>query len=168
MDLDAINRRITAIENRAHINYSSISGVAYKVSFNGTTLSIESDGTFKANTVIVADTSEVTHETDDIYVSLEKWTHNESVDILLCVIANTTDSYDPTGRQITTEGTSNSPTDYYEYTSGVFTISNITDSSKYYSSINYETFLQLYTYKIQGRLLYRKRLINYSDNTCFP
>ncbi len=55
MDLDAINRRITAIENRKHINYSAIAGAAYQISFNGTTLTIESDGTFKANTVIVAD-----------------------------------------------------------------------------------------------------------------
>ena len=55
MDLDAINRRITAIENKSRINYSAVAGTAYQISFNGTTLTIESDGTFKANTVIVAD-----------------------------------------------------------------------------------------------------------------
>ena len=55
MDLDAINRRITAIENRKHTNYSAIADTAYQISFNGTTLTIESDGTFKANTIIVAD-----------------------------------------------------------------------------------------------------------------
>ena len=55
MDLDAIKRRITAIENRKYINYSAIAGTAYQISFNGTTLTIEIDGTFKANTVIIAD-----------------------------------------------------------------------------------------------------------------
>ena len=55
MDLDAINQRITTIENRSHINYSSIAGTAYQISFHGNTVTIESDGSFKANTVIAAD-----------------------------------------------------------------------------------------------------------------
>ena len=55
MDLDAINRRITAIENKQHVNYSSISGTAYQLSYNGNNLTIESDGTITSNTVIVAE-----------------------------------------------------------------------------------------------------------------
>ena len=55
MDLAALNRKVISLENRSNVHYSSVSGVAYQVSFPGTTLTIESDGTFKANTVIVAD-----------------------------------------------------------------------------------------------------------------
>ena len=54
MDLDAINRRITAVENKSMVNYSSTSGSAFKISYNGTTLSLQSNGSFKANNVIVA------------------------------------------------------------------------------------------------------------------
>ena len=54
MDLDAINRRITAIENRQHVNYSSISGTSYQLSYNGNNIIINSDGTITSNTVIIA------------------------------------------------------------------------------------------------------------------
>ena len=80
----------------------------------------------------------MTEETNDIYVCLGKSTHNESGDIVLSLYVTTTDSYTPTILQTTVEGTTNSPTDY-EWASGAFTISNITDSSKYCSSINYAT-----------------------------
>ena len=55
MDIESFNRRLTAIENKQHVNYSSISGVAYKLSFNGTSVIIESDGSVIANNVIIAD-----------------------------------------------------------------------------------------------------------------
>ena len=55
MDLDAINRRITAVENKSMVNYSSTSGTAFKISYNGTTLTVQSDGSLKANNVIIAD-----------------------------------------------------------------------------------------------------------------
>ena len=55
MDIESFNRRLAAIENKQHVNYSSISGVAYKLSFNGTSVIIESDGSVIANNVIVAD-----------------------------------------------------------------------------------------------------------------
>ena len=53
MDLAALNRKVISLENRLNVHYSSVSGVAYKVSFNGTALTIESDGTFKANTLLL-------------------------------------------------------------------------------------------------------------------
>ena len=55
MDIESFNRRLTAIENKQHVNYSSIAGVAYKLSINGTSVIIESDGSVIANNVIIAD-----------------------------------------------------------------------------------------------------------------
>ena len=99
-------------------------------------LKIVACGDYIINPIIY--TTEVTQETDQVFVNLGKWTHNESGDIILSMYASTTDSYISTVLQITVEGTTNSPTDY-EWASGAFTQSNITDSSNYCSSINYTT-----------------------------
>ena len=55
MDLESIHRRLTAVENKSMVNYSSSAGTAYKLVFNNTTLTIESDGTLVANDSIIAD-----------------------------------------------------------------------------------------------------------------
>ena len=54
-------------------------------------LKIVACGDYINNPII--DTAEVTEETNDIYVNLGKWTHNESGDIVLCVLANNTDRH---------------------------------------------------------------------------
>ena len=73
-------------------------------------LQINALGDYIINPIIL--TTEVSQETDKIYIELCKITHNESDDILLVMFASHTDSYTPTIDQITIEGTTNSPTDY--------------------------------------------------------
>ena len=73
-------------------------------------LQITALGDYIINPIIL--TTEVSQETDKIYIELCKITHNESDDILLVMFASHTDSYTPTIDQITIEGTTNSPTDY--------------------------------------------------------
>ena len=55
MDLKAIHRRLTAVENKSMVNYSSTAGTAYQLVFNNTTLTIINDGSLIANNVIIAD-----------------------------------------------------------------------------------------------------------------
>ena len=85
---------------------------------------------------ILPDESDIDNGSD-YSILLGKVTHNESGDILL-VISHGSVSLSDTGT-MTIEGTTNSPTDYdivswYDVTNG-----NLTDSSKYYSTIDYIT-----------------------------
>ncbi len=69
-------------------------------------------------------------------IVLAKVTHNESGDILL--IASVDHSLRDSST-MTIEGSTNSPTDYNTLSENDYTFSNIADSSKYYSTINYTT-----------------------------
>ena len=61
-------------------------GTAYQISFNGTTLTIESDGTFKANTIIVADNLSADYEerlqaVEEFCDNLESYLNNHTQEI---------------------------------------------------------------------------------------
>ena len=55
MDLESLNRILTAVEIKSMVNYSSTAGTAYQLVFNNTTLTISSDGSLLANDTIIAD-----------------------------------------------------------------------------------------------------------------
>ena len=97
-------------------------------------LQITAIGDFIINPVIF--TTEVSEETTQMITFLYKCTHNESGDILLYIFTSTTDSYGPTVKQITIEGTTNSPTDIESLDDCTYT--SLTDSTKYYSTISYK------------------------------
>ena len=82
-------------------------------------------------------TTEASQETDQIHIWMCKYTNNDSGDIILGIYADSTDSYTISAAQLTIETTTNSPPDNDVPTSGNFTLNTITDSSKYYSAINY-------------------------------
>ena len=116
-----------------HIETSQGTTIEYKIYLN-----IYAYGDFLINPILC--TIETTEESTELYTLLWRCTHNESGDIVLALTTNNSDSYSPTLRQLTIEGTTNSPTDYETLTYDEITLSKLTDSSKYASSINYPTF----------------------------
>ena len=116
-----------------HIETSQGTTIEYKIYLN-----IHAYGDFIINPIIC--TTEITEESTQLYTLLWKCTHNESGDIVLALTTNNSDSYSPTLRQLTIEGTTNSPTDYEVLNYDEITLSTLKDSSKYASSINYPTF----------------------------
>ena len=93
MDLAALNRKVTALENKQHVNYSSISGSAFSISYNGTTLSVESNGTLKANTVIVADNLAEDNEERLEAVEEKVAELDSTVDFILFIMTDLITSY---------------------------------------------------------------------------
>ena len=55
MDLDRINKKITALQNRNSVGYASVAGNVEAFSKNGTTLTIRKDGTMNCNNIFTAD-----------------------------------------------------------------------------------------------------------------
>ena len=66
---------------------------------------------------------------------------------------------------ITIEGTTNSPTDYDTLSSDEFTGSDITDSSKYYSTIDYATLTQSNTDSTQSTCLLMSYALGFNESS---
>ena len=127
--------QINTFEGIATIHIETLQGttIEYKI-----LLKILAYGDFIIDPILC--TVEITEDTKELYTMLWKCTHNESGDIVLALTTNNSDSYSPTLRQLTIEGTTNSPTDYEVLNYDEITLSTLKDSSKYASSINYPTF----------------------------
>ena len=99
-------------------------------------------------------TTEVTEETTDMFLSLMKCTHNDSGDILLALSIVNTDSYNPTYKNLVIESKvskTNSPTEYETLSRDDYTICDLTESTKYVSTISYKTFYEnIYIYSKVG------------------
>ena len=129
---------INKFEGLVSCRLSTTQGVTFEMYIY---LKILAFGEFIINPIIC--TFEVSQESTDVFIKLMKVQHNESGEILLCLALGNTDSYEASRKEIVIEGRdskTNSPTDYETLSSDDWTVMNITDSTTYYSTINYSTW----------------------------